>query len=154
MPADPVLHILIIPIPGEVAVCDKHGERADLCCGDYTTTVKRVADPLGLLRDGLCGSKPPTAGLFEGVWYTEGDLMPDPADVFLPRSPEAQALVLKWRGQVVPEGMDRAHRCFDSTWVTPGNSGGAYRRALPGDIAARFAEDSRGVVVTIDRVKS
>lgn len=64
-------------------------------------------DPAGLLAEGKCGARPPTA------YHHPGSIDVIPAPVWLPMhvSPRpGDALVLAWAGKVVPEGRDRAAR--------------------------------------------
>ena len=69
--------------------------------------VPTEGDPHGLLKEGPCGARPPTASYAErspifGTRWTDG----------LHRSGwhRKHALVLAWKGEVVPEGLDRAYR--------------------------------------------
>lgn len=64
--------------------------------------VPAAGDPLGLLREGPCGARPPTA------------CRAVPGEGWLPwcgdRVTCARALVLAWDGEPVAEGLDRAQR--------------------------------------------
>ena len=60
-------------------------------------------DPHGLLAEGPCGARPPIAYIPNRGWkWREG---PCPEEF-----PTGRALVLRWGGEPVPEGMDRAAR--------------------------------------------
>ena len=66
-------------------------------------------DPNGLLREGPCGGRPPTAyttwvdGKSDGQWRANDDSMDiEPGD----------ALVLAWDGEPVAEGLDRLYRAL------------------------------------------
>ena len=64
----------------------------------------KAGDPDRILRPGPCGARPPTAFLVDGIWYpgqsTKG------TQAWLRQSEQRkgppQALVLMWRGLVVP----------------------------------------------------
>ena len=65
--------------------------------------VPEKGDPHGLLAEGPCGARPPIAYIPNRGWkWTEGPC----AEEF----PNGRALVLKWGGTPVAEGMDRAAR--------------------------------------------
>ena len=62
--------------------------------------IPEEGDPHGLLAEGVCGARPPTAWLHTddpGLWI--------PSDVA--HDDTGEALVLAWDGESVPEGMDR-----------------------------------------------
>lgn len=82
---------------------------------------KGDGDPHGLLREGPCGARPPTAYIPNRGWKWK-------AGPCAEEYPLRRALVLAWEGKPVPEGMDRAARCWEA--VTEESSRGlqAYDR--------------------------
>ena len=97
-------------------------------------------DPLGLLAGGVCGSRPPhcmRAGPME-PWHPGGGYNARPED--------GDALVLAWKGEVVPEGTDRAARCAA---VAPGAVFGVIPSVLDGDAAPR-AIAALGTLILLD----
>ena len=78
----PIRHILLIPSEG---------------------------DPHGLLKQGLCGARPPTISTSH-----DGAILDY---VYYGHEPLTDALVLAWKGEPVPEGCDRADRARDGDTV-------------------------------------
>ncbi len=100
-------------------------------------------DPLGLLREGLCGAMPPKA------WQPHGT---GPRHKWGPATgPAARyhaplALALAWGGKPVPEGLDRlrhaSNDCYDFTlWC---------RAALDGLLYAEDIVHKFGNIVLLD----
>lgn len=76
-----------------------------------TTSILLVPDPndrYGLLREGLCGARPPMAGLSMDQW------IPDPREY--PYECSTMALVLQWQGRLVFEGWSRIQRKLDTEY--------------------------------------
>lgn len=76
--------------------------------------IPAAGDPQQLLREGPCGARPPMATVYRYRGWLNNDLSDwtiekiDPEYVIETQS--EQALVLAWKGEVVPEGCDRAYR--------------------------------------------
>lgn len=76
--------------------------------------VPAEGDPLGLLKCGPCGFRPPFAKNTSRGWFGGHQR---PPDIYIE---VATALVLAWDGEVVGAGVDHAHRqlprALDLTW--------------------------------------
>jgi hypothetical protein len=108
--------------------------------------IPEKGDPLGLLADGVCGSRPPMALRWtDATWGACGS-----ADV--PQTPSCrmydpgEALVLAWDGKSVREG---CYRAADASGYAPSAVPGAVECALDGDQMIRSISEL-GTIILLD----
>jgi len=101
--------------------------------------VPETGDPLGLLKDGPCGARPPMARRWTDTTNTYWDSCGAPSGV--PQAPlyrmydSGEALVLAWDGKPVPEGVERLGR-------PPGRCGVGWVREVVGVHLGTHPDDS------------
>lgn len=103
---------------------------------------KGDGDPHGLLVEGPCGARPPTAYIPNRGWkWREGPC----AEEF----PIRRGLVLAWEGKPVPEGLERSVRAAKSrAWVE--YLVGCALGRLADDVDGLSDPDLPGILVLLD----
>lgn len=122
--------------------------------------VPAEGDPLGLLREGPCGARPPIAEHVAEDMHGKG--CKRTREWFAPPqrtccsmaglsmlAPHRRALVLAWDGEVVPEGCFRASRLGTSEWISA-VADGLKRGYVHGFVRYQSQKHGLGTVIWID----